>query len=88
MDPINYKALIKSRVRDNTYIKLKEIQAGHEKGSLLVHKDLLNPQDYLKTNKLNNKQVGLLFNLRCQSLNGIRDNFHKLYLETSHADFV
>ena len=84
MDPINYKALIKSRVRDNTYIKLKEIQASHEKGSLMVHKDLLNPQDYLKTNKLNNKQIGLLFNLRCQSLNGIRDNFHKLY----HGDIT
>ena len=67
------------RVRDSTYITLKEIQAGHEKGRSMVPKDLLNPQDYLKTNKLNNKQVGLLFNLRCQSLNGISNNFHKLY---------
>ena len=72
------------RVRDNTYITLKEMQAGHEKGRSMVHKDLLNPQNYLKTNKLNNKQVGLLFNLRCQSLNGIRDNFHKLY----HGDMT
>ena len=72
------------RVRDNTYITLKEMQAGHEKGRSMVHKDLLNPQNYLKTNKLNNKQVGLLFNLRCQSLNGIRDNFHKLY----HGDIT
>ena len=30
------------------------------KDSLLVHKDLLKPQDYLKTNKLNNTQVCFL----------------------------
>ena len=37
------------------------------------------PQQYLTTNKLTNQQVGLLFNLQCQSVWGIRDNFHNLY---------
>ena len=40
MDSISYKATIKSRVRDYSYIKLKEMQAGHKKGSTLDHMDL------------------------------------------------
>ena len=74
------------RVRDNTYITLKEIQAGHEKGRSMVHKDLLNPQNYLKTNKLNNKQVSLLFNLRNQCVRGIKDNFHGYYNHSLKCD--
>ena len=71
--------LIKSRVRDFSYINLKELQAGHEKGNKFNHEDLQKPQEYLQTNKLTNKQASLLFNLRCQCVNGIRDNFHKQY---------
>ena len=79
MDTKSYKTLIKSRVRDYSYIELKELQAGHEKGNKMDHEDLQKPQEYLQTNKLTNKQASLLFHLRGQSINGIRDSFHKQY---------
>ena len=52
------------------------MQAGHQKGNTLYHEDLKRPQTYLMTNKLNNNQVSLLFNLRTQCVRGIKDNFH------------
>ena len=79
MDSMSSKATIKSRVRDYSYINLKKMQAGHEKGRTLEHMDLQSPQGYLTTNKLNNKQISLLFDLGCESLNGIRNNFYNQY---------
>ena len=79
MDGQRYKMLIKKSVRDSSFIFFKEKQANHQKGMLLDHEDLTKPQQYLTTNKLTNKQIALLFNLRCESVWGIRDNFHHLY---------
>ena len=79
MDHQQFKTLIKKGVRDSSFIHFKEKQANHQKGRFLEHEDLTKPQPYLITNKLTNKQIGLLFNLRCQSVWGIRDNFHNLY---------
>ena len=67
------------KFRDAAYMELKEQQAGHEKGRLLEHENLSKPQDYLLTNLLTNKQASLLYNLRCQTVSGIRDNFHRQY---------
>jgi hypothetical protein len=79
MDPKKYKSLIKEKVRESAFICFKEMQAGHTKGRQNQHKDLSSPQKYLLTNKLTNKQVSLLFNLKCQSVRGIKDNFHRQY---------
>ena len=68
MDPEKYKSLIKEKVRESEFICFKEMQAGHKKGRQDQHKDLSSPQKYLKTNKLTNKQVILLFDLKCQSV--------------------
>ena len=57
----------------------KEIQASHEKGKSTYHENLLKPQKYMMTHKLTNKQKSLLFNLRCQSVRGVRQNFSKQY---------
>ena len=79
MCPLKYKSLIKEKMRDAAFIHLKEIQASHEKGGTTYHENLLQPQKYLVTNKLTNKQKSLLFNLRCQSVRGVRQNFSKMY---------
>ena len=76
MDTKKYKSFIKEKVRDHSFIQFKEMQAGHKKGWQNQHDNLNSPQKYLSTNKLNNKQVSLLFNLKCQSVSGIKDNFH------------
>ena len=79
MNQTQYKTLIKQKVRDAAYMEFKEQQAVHEKGRLLEHKKLSKPQDYLLTNRLTNKQASLLYNLRCQTVSDLRDNFHSQY---------
>ena len=74
-----YKLLIKEKVRDHSFIQFKEMHAGHKKGRQNQHDNINSPQKYLSTNKLNNKQVSLLFNWKCQSVSGIKDNFHQQY---------
>ena len=79
MEPNKYKSIIKEKVREYAFLQFKEMQAGHKKGRQNHHENLNSPQKYLLTNMLTNKQVSLLFNLKCQSVNGIRDNFHQQY---------
>ena len=62
MDTKKYKLLIKEKVRDHSFIQFKEMHAGHKKGRQNQHDNINSPQKYLSTNKLNNKQVSLLFN--------------------------
>ena len=71
--------LIKKLVKEKTFIEFNKIQDFHEKGTLMHHDNLNLPQDYLVTNKLTNKEISVLFNLRCHSIRGIRDNFQRQY---------
>ena len=77
MDVDQYKTLIKTAVRKEPFKEFKNMQANHEKGKDIHHDNLKAPQSYMTT-KLNNKEVSLLFNLRCQSVSGVKDNFHTL----------
>ena len=79
MNPTQYKSLIKKTVREATFLELKKVQESHQKRSLMHHEDLNSPKSYLVTNKLTNKEISVLFNLRCQSVRGIRENFHRQY---------
>ena len=83
MNQTQYKTLIKQKVRDATYMEFKEQQARHEKGRLLEHENFSKTQDYLLTNLLTNKQSSLLYNLICETVSGIRDNFHRQYSDVS-----
>ena len=76
MNEEEYKGLIKSKVKEEASNEFKNMQAGHQKGNTLKHDDLKQPQSYRMTNKPNNSQVSLLFNLRTQCVRGIKDNFH------------
>ena len=51
----------------------------HTKVNCVKHELLGGPQKYLKSNKFTNKMSSLLYNLRCQSIRGIKDNFHSQY---------
>ena len=74
-----YKSIVKKYMREAAFTQLKETQLNHEKGSSSQHENLLKPQKYLLTNKLTSKQKGLLFNLKCQTVKGIRGNFSQMY---------
>ena len=79
MNPTFYKKITKEKVSAHSFIHFKELKANHEKGRMNSNSDHKSPQDYLTTNKLTNKQMSLLFNLRCNSVSGIRANFPKQY---------
>ena len=79
IDEEQFKALIKNRVREESFKEFKDMQGNHKKGKHIHHENLRRPQEYLTTNKLNNKQESLLFNLRCQSVRNIKDNFHQQF---------
>ena len=66
MCPLKYKSLIKEKMRDAAFLQVKEIQASHEKRGNTYHESLLQPQKYLVTNKLPNKQKSLLIIFWCQ----------------------
>ena len=80
MDVDQYKTLIKTAVRKEPFKEFKNMQANHEKGKDIHHDNLKAPQSYMTT-KLNNKEVSLLFNLRCQSVSRVKDNFHALLIK-------
>ena len=79
MDVNNYVTIIKKEVREAAFKEFKLLHAGHEKGNKTVHENMEKPQKYLLTNKLTNKHISLLFNLRCQSERTFKNNFHRQY---------
>ena len=86
MNDKDYKQLLQTGFREEAFIESKNMQAGHIKGNTIYHEDLKNTQLYLKTNRLKNKQVSLLFNLRNQCVRGIKDNFHGYYNHSLKCD--
>ena len=56
-----------------------QIQKGHEKVRHIKYDSLEEPQEYLCHKLSNNRQNKLLFNLRCQTVKNIKNNFHKQY---------
>ena len=74
-----FKKYVKNKVRQYAFKELKEIQSDHEKVKDIEFESLKEPQNYLKDKRFNNKISSLLLNLRCQSVNGIKGNFRKLY---------
>ena len=62
------------------------MKSSHEKGKYLHYEHLSGAQNYLMINKLNNKKVSILFNLRCQSVSGVKDNFHQQFRNNLMCD--
>ena len=58
--------------KKDSHIKVKHIQYTGERRT----------KAYLTHSKFNNEMVSLLYNLRCQSVNEFRDNFHTQYGQT------
>ena len=74
-----YKYLIKSKMRTSSFNDLSRTQATHSKVRNITYHNLLQPQDYLCDKRFSDKMRGLLFNLRCKTVRGIKDNFHGMY---------
>ena len=79
MSEYEFKKLIKNQIRQHTFTELLNSQLKHKKGSDIKYTNLCEPQGYLTDQMFNNKLCSLLFNLRCNTVSNIKDNFHRLY---------
>ena len=71
----DFKKLVKNKVRENAFNKLQGIKKGHKKVKDIVHTNLSQPQDYITSSILDNKEKALLYNLRSHSVNEYKANF-------------
>ena len=72
----DYKDMVKELVRKEADRKLKVLQVGHQKVSQLQYTLKDKPQEYLSTKLFSNDECSMLFNLRCKTVKGFKDNFH------------
>ena len=79
MSSEDYLDIVKSKVRQKAFAELRQIQQGHEKVRHIQYDSLSEPQEYLCHKMSNNRISRLLFNLRCQTVKNIKNNFHKQF---------
>ena len=72
----DFKKIIKEKVRKSAFIELEKVKQDHIKVKHIVHDNLNNPQNYLKSSLFTNKQSSLLFNLRSHCVNEFKRNFY------------
>ena len=79
MSNIEYNKFINKNVRKYALNELKTIQNEHIKVKHILYESLSEPQDYLKDRNFNNRLSSLWYNLRCESVKDVKNNFRKMY---------
>ena len=77
MRELDFRQLIKKKIKEHSFRELTNIKTSHIKVKNIQHTSFSGPQKYLLSNELTRKRHSLLYNLRCQSDRGIKDNFHR-----------
>ena len=75
MSKIDFKKIVKSKMRISVFETLENMKQGHSKVKDIIHSGLLYPQPYLTNPMFTNKQTSLLFNLRSSCVNEFKSNF-------------
>ena len=84
---MDFKNYLKKTVRKYKLDELRDIQTEHIKIKLIQFNSLKSPQEYLGDKQFNNWLSSLLFNLRSQSVNGVRGNFSNLFEDNTQCQF-
>ena len=79
----DYKKLVKTSVRSAAFDELEALKESHIKVQNNTYTNMNNPQGYITSKSMTNRQISILFALRSHSLRGIKENFRKMYLETT-----
>ena len=79
MNENNFKEMIQRKVRQQAFNEVKLLKDKHKKVKQKPFVGLGDPQIYLKHKYFSHKISSLLFNLRCQTVRNVRNNFHKYY---------
>ena len=82
-----FKKYVKKQVRHQAFNELKDIQNEHIKVKHIKFESLFSPQEYLINPQINNSIRSLLFNLRCQSVRGVKANFSNFYQGSTQCHF-
>ena len=74
----DFKEAVKKLARMEAFSRFNKMREGHQKVNQIEYSQGDKPQEYLQTDQLSNKECSLLFNLRCKTVQGFKDNFHIL----------
>ena len=78
-----FKKKIKKEIKILSNHKLESIKTTHDKVREIVHLNLNKPQQYLTSMIFSNSQKSILFNLQSKCEKSFKDNFHKMYHNTT-----
>ena len=74
-----YKSFIKRNMRMTAFEDLKTKQRSLSKVKDIQYDDFFKPQEYLIHSSFSDEMRSLLYNLRCKSVRGFKDNFHGMF---------
>ena len=74
-----FKTIVKKTVKEYAFSECMQLLDSHDKVRHIEYTDMNQAQDYITSRQFSNKQISLLFNLRCQSVRNIKNNFHTFY---------
>jgi hypothetical protein len=77
-----FKKTIKTCVWNAFFKEMQAVKLTHTKVKHIPYSGERKPQSYLTNKKFNNEMCSVLFNLRCESTNQFKDNFHSIYGKT------
>ena len=87
MSDQQFKVLIKKHINQHSFQELNTIKTGHKKVKDIPHTSTGGAQEYLKSSLFTNKMRSLLYNLRCKSVKGVKDNFHTQFQDNLSCPF-
>ena len=87
MSEEDFKILVRKHIKEHSFQELSTIKGGHKKVKDIKHLSKGGAQEYLKSSKFTNTMRSLLYNLRCKSLKGVKDNFHSQFEDDLSCPF-
>jgi hypothetical protein len=73
-----FKKLVEKHVRSATFESLQKSKASHSKVKSMQHHEFKR-QDYMDKKGFSPEQVAVLFNMRCNTINGFKMSFKSVY---------
>ena len=74
MEKAEWKKSVTTKVRSTALEIMQTLQQGHSKVKQIEYTQFSKPQDYLEGNTFTNEECSLMFNLRCRTVEGFKEN--------------
>ena len=80
MSETKYSSYIKNKIRWATFVELLHVHKDRKKTKHIHYENLKQPQQYIVSG-MSSDNCSLLFNIRCQSVDGFKANFPNMHLQ-------